>query len=667
MEKRITQPRLKTFFLLSSVAGAASISWLLSIPGEKQIGRVMGLSTTRMILLGGLLLPMVGMAVSAASLWRETAGAKRMVGRINNVLMRPNWAACLLFVAAGLAGLAVGYFTALFGLELVDISKETLMRLAPAVLWGLVFCVQLVYLLVGHFYEGENERVALGISAAVVAAGMLGFAVLVSQFWNFTIDDAYITFRYSENMVSGIGPTYNRTFPRAEGYTSFLWMLLATLPHLLGMDVVVFAKLFGVGVTLVLFVVVFLFAAAMDTKGAPPVNFVRASMAVFLLGIYPATAVHAVSGMETALYSMLLTLFVFCIVLGVQGNAKYLSIAPFVGLLLGLSRPEGNLITVLLLGYGIWQAGEQRGKVLRATLLGYVLPGGGYYFWRTAYYGLFFPLPFYAKVVNPSPLAGAASVGAFVWSQFPMIALLVMIALIKSSRELKVMLVSVGALLTFFLFPAHIIGYDWRFLHPAVPLILLMAATGAGVLLAGLRGQLQNVQGGLKGIKFAGLVFGLCFTLGASMLTGVTANIQEKLVYYQGIKNAHIRLGEALRNYPDNGGLPILAIADAGAAPYYSQWETIDTIGLNDRRIAEPVGTNLFDYVFSKNPALVIIISHDKHELVHDGSRPGPMYETSLAHGMVKLLTLRASDDYYLWVMGYADSDLAVYLEDALR
>ena len=45
-------------------------------------------------------------------------------------------------------------------------------------------------------------------------------------FIEFTLDDSYITYRYSENLAQGHGPVWNIGEDPVEGYTSFLWMLL---------------------------------------------------------------------------------------------------------------------------------------------------------------------------------------------------------------------------------------------------------------------------------------------------------------------------------------------------------------------------------------------------------------------------------------------------------
>ena len=68
------------------------------------------------------------------------------------------------------------------------------------------------------------------------AARISGF-VIVALFgtweaWNlrFVQDDAYISFRYAENLALGRGLVWNEG-ERVEGYTNFLWTVILAIPH----------------------------------------------------------------------------------------------------------------------------------------------------------------------------------------------------------------------------------------------------------------------------------------------------------------------------------------------------------------------------------------------------------------------------------------------------
>ena len=138
-----------------------------------------------------------------------------------------------------------------------------------------------------RYWQGRNLADPYLIGAVLFAvAGHLFLFWLSYQIFSYTIDDAYITFRYSKNLAAGFGPTYNPGLPPVEGYTTFLWMLLMALPH---------------------------------------------------------------AGMETSLFIFLIALMVYIVTLGLLDSSRLLFWAPLVGLLIGLTRPEGNAISLLLL------------------------------------------------------------------------------------------------------------------------------------------------------------------------------------------------------------------------------------------------------------------------------------------------------------------------------
>ena len=59
------------------------------------------------------------------------------------------------------------------------------------------------------------------------AAGVLLVALYIALTLStsFLCDDAFITFRYAQNLAGGHGPVFNQG-ERVEGYTSYLWMIL---------------------------------------------------------------------------------------------------------------------------------------------------------------------------------------------------------------------------------------------------------------------------------------------------------------------------------------------------------------------------------------------------------------------------------------------------------
>ena len=76
---------------------------------------------------------------------------------------------------------------------------------------------------------------------------MMSLAILAEAahyWWPHTVDDAFITFRYAQNLVEGLGPVYNPG-ERVEGYSSPIWMLGSAIAIAVGADPVVSSKWAG--------------------------------------------------------------------------------------------------------------------------------------------------------------------------------------------------------------------------------------------------------------------------------------------------------------------------------------------------------------------------------------------------------------------------------------
>src|SRR5712691_3102100 len=104
----------------------------------------------------------------------------------------------------------------------------------------------------------HRARLALTIRTGGRVAGMTarrpflpwivaGAALVVIGLHNAAIhpwmpDDAFISFRYAENLSAGNGLVFNPG-ERVEGYTSFLWVALLAIGNRIGFDTVVLARL----------------------------------------------------------------------------------------------------------------------------------------------------------------------------------------------------------------------------------------------------------------------------------------------------------------------------------------------------------------------------------------------------------------------------------------
>lgn len=513
-----------------------------------------------------------------------------------------------------------------------------------------------------HHSKNEKGFFIFSIILTLVAVGV--FTSMVANIFDFTVDDAFIFFRYSRNLADGIGPTYNTAPPRAEGYTSFSWMLLMTLPHLLNIDPLVFSKAFGLLFTLSTFALTFALVTHLIDSNEIPLKRLVGVIVVFMLAVFPPTAVHAISGMETSLFTLSLTAFIYAVVRGMD-ERKSLKYAPALGLLCGLTRPEGNLIVLLIL-FITWikRPKESRKGFTRNILFAYVIPGGLYFLWRVNYYGLLLPLPFFTKMTKQSGLPGLPIVMDFILAILPIVGVFLLFGLSKVRVKTGLMLASVLTLLLLYTYPKHIMGFDWRFLYPTVPLLFVLSGIGIARILDGLSTSITKDVSRRR--TTIGLALGICMIAGVISLTHIEDTLEEKHTYASAMNNIYIPLGEILHAYPHTGNSPTLAITDAGAIPYYSQWRVIDINGYNDPVIAAS-GEIQPGYILSQEPDVAILVSNRSDRFVHDNQGYGLYFEEFTQAGMALLGVIEVADDYYLWVLADLDSEVITYLWMALR
>jgi hypothetical protein len=220
------------------------------------------------------------------------------------------------------------------------------------------------------------------IAALSVALGLLVVTPAIS------LDDPFIGLRYARNLVDGHGLVYNAGEPPVEGYTAFLWVLVAALGMALGFEPLAFWQVGGV-----LAQVATLWATYRLGRERGPA---RALLAPALLGGHVAFVFYPMTGMETSFFTLAVTV-------GALLVAERAAASRSGGLLLGLvllvaclTRFDGIGLAGLLAGWILLADRDRRGFVrVMIPLLGGLLV---YHGWRLAFYGDPLPNTFYAKV-----------------------------------------------------------------------------------------------------------------------------------------------------------------------------------------------------------------------------------------------------------------------------
>ncbi|HEY2942385.1 MAG TPA: hypothetical protein VGN09_08130 [Vicinamibacteria bacterium] len=205
-------------------------------------------------------------------------------------------------------------------------------------------------------------------------------------------DDAYISYRYAQNLARGHGLVFTPG-ERVEGYSNLLYVLLLTPfcrvagPEAIYPTSVALNLLFAAGAW-----------ALFSRLAARRLDPTRAGLASLLFGLCPALWLWTASGMETPLF-LLLQIAVWMLVdhaaRGGSGRPAWLAAIVAVSV---LARADGFVVPTLallyLLGIGRKRAAFAAGAALGVTLA--ALIG-----WRLAYYGYPLPNTYYAKVSGP--------------------------------------------------------------------------------------------------------------------------------------------------------------------------------------------------------------------------------------------------------------------------
>ncbi|HXV74732.1 MAG TPA: hypothetical protein VD788_00305 [Candidatus Polarisedimenticolaceae bacterium] len=231
-----------------------------------------------------------------------------------------------------------------------------------------------------------------GAGPACLAIGLLA---AVRSSW--VTDDAFISFRYAENLVGGLGLVFNAG-ERVEGYTNFLWTMWCAAGLGLGIDPVPWALASGVacyGASIVLLVVHHLrLRAALGSTG------LTLPVAAVVAALHRDWAVWATGGLETAAFT-LLALIGFLLLVGRDGPTTGCALAAGAVLALAaMTRPDGVIFAAVAGPWLLFFAGStarSRWREAAAFVVGFAVLFLPFLSWRLAYYGELVPNTYHAK------------------------------------------------------------------------------------------------------------------------------------------------------------------------------------------------------------------------------------------------------------------------------
>lgn len=431
------------------------------------------------------------------------------------------------------------------------------------------------------------------VAAAGVGAYYARFAL---------IDDAYISFRYAQNLLAGHGLVFNPG-ERVEGYTNFLWVMLLAGARALGVGFETASQVLGGGFGLLALVALTDFVPRSEGR---PAWSVLLAPALFVATLAP--MMWAVHGLETALFMALLALAVRADLHGLTDGRPRPSSAVWFALA-SLARPEGLPLFLARLGLGVLLEGpayrRRGGLVHGAIYLAILVP---FFLGRLAYYGEPLPNTFYAKVGLSSAVVvhGLKYVEVFLasWGSLLFVALVPAVRAALHERRTAYALGMLVAGLGVVVLEGGDVFWAFRFIVPLCPLLYFAVQEGVFEASRWLRGRALSAA-----LAGAVLVTGALHAAHVGRFAQLEAEGADEFV-------ARMKLvGRSLREH-----LPptaTIAVNAAGTLPFVSGLRTIDMLGMTDAHIAHrrvPLGGDLAGhqkgdgrYVLSRRPEVILL------------------------------------------------------------
>lgn len=142
--------------------------------------------------------------------------------------------------------------------------------------------------------EDRSKRLAGWAAVVVLCMFALGFASTLTNVYS---DDAQISLRYAQRLLDGDGLTWTDG-ERVEGYSNFLWLMMAAMLGLFGVDLMTATRIFGV-----IGLVGLITAVSLGEDGRPDVK--RALSGGAFVAVSGGFAMWAVAGLAHTFLAMI--------------------------------------------------------------------------------------------------------------------------------------------------------------------------------------------------------------------------------------------------------------------------------------------------------------------------------------------------------------------------
>jgi len=442
--------------------------------------------------------------------------------------------------------------------------------------------------------DARRVTLATAIAIGIVAAGVVVFAW---NHWNTIYDDAFIYFRYVDNLRHGCGMRFNCDGVAVEGFTGPLYLAVLWAGSLVTDQLVQLCQYIGCACAIAAGVLGLIVARQLG--GTPKVQGALAVAAGIALGLDPYFQLNAVIGMETAMAAAVVTVVGFA---AVTQRPRLLVGAACAAWLV---RPECALL-IAALPILPWMRKPR--LLLIAALVVVSITA-----LRYAMFDSFVPNTYVAKsggTMRHAELGLHYIADAFV--DFPL-AFLAPLALFGAHRRLATFVLVPAALWLLFFLRSGGDLFDYsRLFVPLVPTLTALALAGIA--------ELADRVAKLRAYAFVAPVI-------VGTLAGGRAAIAHALPA-QGTSQRVLKYIAIGRYLHDHFPGKTIATVPIGAIGYYSQLPIIDLVGLADPTIAREGRTvppelltkdwigherHYTEYVLAQAPDVIVTTSERDH------------------------------------------------------
>jgi arabinofuranosyltransferase len=442
------------------------------------------------------------------------------------------------------------------------------------------------------------------------------FVLLIILAWSnrFVQDDAFISFRYADNLARGNGLVWSGE-ERVEGYSNFLWTVLMSVPLRMGIDPVPFSFVAGLACFAGSLILIYRLCALLLSRTA-------GLIATIVLGTNYTFSAYATGGLETPLQAFLFVACIYIIARSMRTRSWNPVALALLSLLMGiaiLTHIDSALLPIVCIPatllFVLAEKAPGRRKILNTACLltpCFVIVGV-WLIWKYRYYGDIVPNSFYVKAATSTSMRrGLRYLYLFVTQYwlFPLVILgTIELRALRRTENLIMLIV----LILIGLWSAYIVRVggdfmEFRFIVPILPLIFIFIAW-----LIFERVQLRGVQIMLVAILLLGSLQHHHSFKHRHNRYGIDT-IEELHGHIHDHNQNWAAIGEVLGRSFEYDPAVTVATTACGAIGFYSRLTTIDMHGLNDRWIA-------------------------KHGIVF-GTRPGHQRMASIGHLVARKVNL---------------------------